>query len=128
MKYKTLGRLGGFAEVAAFGFIDKILYDYLPQSFYKDQMLAGYLLEPNEPLENKVIIGGTLVVSSIATTLAISAGVITMPFIVDGLVDIVKGTHHNFLMHSIKKFSKDPERKKYWEKAINDQLDIFNNE
>ncbi|MBI2146238.1 hypothetical protein HYU22_02775 [Candidatus Woesearchaeota archaeon] len=94
---KTLGRIVGAVDAAVWSYVG--YWDYKMLSSY-DYSKFGEFFTGDYPLEQKIIAG--LFVGAEAAFVPIIASGIT-----DGLVDIVKGTHHYFGMQVWRKLTRN---------------------
>ena len=66
------------------------------------------LMTKDAPIEHKILAGGFLIGVASLGSLAIA----------DGLIDMVKGTHHYVGLNLVKKITRNPERKKKIDEII----------
>ena len=119
MKIKTLGRVSGAVTASAFTVCGYFLYKTLPNIDY-NQLIN--IISSDNPLEYKLL-------SGLASGLAIGASALSLALtplialgIVDGLTDVVKGTHHYFGCRVWQKLTRNPETKKRIQSELEEQL------
>ncbi|GEM_PF-2206134 len=105
-------RTGGGIEAFLFGYGAGILiksWDY--------QNLAKYLTSDG-PLKDKIVVAGLVSLDAVVVAACGFA-------VIDGLVDVAKGTHHYFLMQTWQKLTKSEKMKLKIEDSINVQREIL---
>ena len=102
MKVKTVGRLGGATVMALSGYLCNRAY-YLFSDNY--QALNEFFKSESSPLEYKIAVGAFFGITGIATA---GAGLV----FIDGLVDLMKGTHHYTTAQIWKKLSRNENTKR----------------
>ena len=113
MKVKTICRIGGFVDAAVWSPFVYINYKVLSQIDYNN--LANFF-SGDYAFEYKLsqgIVLGTQAVFSLITALGVT----------DGLVDIVKGTHHYVFAKAWQKLTRNKERKEKIEKMLEEMLE-----
>jgi hypothetical protein len=102
MNIRNLGRIGGAVDAGAWSYVGYLyvqLISNIDPVRTKEFFLGNYSIETNVGI-------GFLGATALLVPPIIAAG------ITDGLVDIVKGTHHDFGLRVWKKLTRNPETKK----------------
>ena len=115
MKLKTLGRIGGATVATAFGFLDYCAYEIL--SSVDSSGLNNFLSE-DYSVEQKILTGAYL----LAVGMVIP---ISKLGIIDGITDVVKGTHHYFGCKLWKHLTKNEQTKKEIDSVLEKQLKLI---
>jgi len=109
MKIKQVGRIGGAVDAVAWSFATSVCYRILSNANY------NFIYE-DHPIEHKLIAGAYL--GMVAAFVPISALGIT-----DGIVDIVKGTHHYFGCKVWQKLTRNEKTKAEIQSDLEKQLE-----
>ena len=105
-------RVAGAYQALLFGYCG---YRYIISS-YNYPLFVEYLLS-ERPIEHKIIAG---TIASIDHAVLAAMGFAVL----DGTIDIVKGTHHFFGIRLLQRFTKSDKRRINLEKEINEMLEI----
>lgn len=109
MKIKTLSRAVGAFDAGAWSFAEYVCYRILSNANY------NFFFE-DHPIEHKLI--GAVYLGVVAAFVPISALGIT-----DGLVDVVKGTHHYFGCKVWQKLTRNEKTKAEIQSSLERQLE-----
>lgn len=113
MKLKTMCRAFGICQAGIFSgglyFLSDLLIKYSGHS--KEFLLGDY------PIEQKMYIGAYMSGAALIAPLTSLA-------IVDGLTDVVKGTHHYFGCKVLQKLTRNKEKKEKIQSELEQQLKV----
>ena len=110
MKIKTIDRAFGAFQLTLCGGLEYLGYQ---------NILRGYnSIVENNPAYEQIILSGC------AVGAFVSMAVLGIP-VIDGITDLVKGTHHYFFGRLIQRFTKDPKRKRELNETLENQLKII---
>lgn len=113
MKFKSLGRIGGTFNATAWSYFGYFLC-YKPLSNI-DYNKIGDSLFGDYPLEYKIITGASLSLATFTPIIALG--------ITDGLVDLVKGTHHYFGLKLWKRLTSNQKTKDKIDSSIDSMFE-----
>ena len=115
MKFKTLGRIAGIVDATAWSIAGYLNYKMLSNYDYNK---FGEFLTGDYPLEHKIV-AGLLIGTEVVFVPIIATG------ITDGIVDIVKGTHHYLGMQAWRRLTGNPKKKEQIDRVVAEMFDLM---